>query len=148
MRYDPTLVVYHDRRSDLSGFVRQLYKYGYGRGQIIGGHPSTTRIPYVVPSLLVLYAGALPVMASLSPLALAPAGFYLLSLIANGLKVSATMGRLSVLPLASFLTMVIHGGYGVGVLRGIFSPSKQIVRSPPQTQERSGSPRRDVDTVR
>ena len=52
MHYDPELAVFHERRDTFSGFGRQMYKYGRGRGQLMVRTPATASPAYLVPSAL------------------------------------------------------------------------------------------------
>jgi hypothetical protein len=121
MHYDPELVVYHERRATWGAFARQMVKYGIGRGQLFRRDRSTIRVAYLLPSLLLLYAATLPAMVWLSPLALAPAGLYLLVVAAAALKVVITLRRIGPRPFVQVagVVVVLHGCYGVGVIRGV-----------------------------
>jgi hypothetical protein len=60
--YDPDLAVWHERRPDLTAFLRQVFKYGFGRGQIFRRRPSGLRWAHVLPALCLLYTVALAVI--------------------------------------------------------------------------------------
>jgi glycosyltransferase involved in cell wall biosynthesis len=57
--YDPDLAVWHERRPDLPTFLRQVFKYGFGRGQIFRRRPSGLRWAHVLPTLCLLYTAAI-----------------------------------------------------------------------------------------
>jgi glycosyltransferase involved in cell wall biosynthesis len=126
MRYDPSFVVFHERRASFGAFSRQMEKYGRGRGQVMGRHPRSTRPAYLLPIALVLWLLSLPVVAALwTPWYLLSAGVYALGLLAAGAAVAAGMGRISigkkaaVTGLGAGLTATVHVCYGVGVVRGL-----------------------------
>ena len=126
MLYDPRLRVFHERRGDLTGFVRQMYKYGRGRGQLMRRSPSTVRLPFLVPSALLAYLVLLPVLAGASAWLLVPAAVYVGALCAGAAKVAQSLGRASTWPMAVFLIAVVHVCYGAGVLRGVITPGAAI----------------------
>ena len=66
MHYDPELAVFHERRDTFSGFGRQMYKYGRGRGQLMVRTPATASPAYLVPSALLAYGALLPIAAALT----------------------------------------------------------------------------------
>jgi GT2 family glycosyltransferase len=126
MRYDPSFVVYHERRATFGAFARQMEKYGRGRGQVMARHPRSTRPAYLLPIALILWLVSLPVVAVLwTPWYLLSAGLYALGLLAAGVAVAAGMGKISaakkaaVTGLGAGLTATVHVCYGVGVLRGL-----------------------------
>ena len=127
MHYDPSLVAYHERRGTLSGFARQMHKYGRGRGQVLVRRPSTFRPAYLAPSALVLYLLALPVSFALAgPVALAPVAGYVAAVGACAAWIARTLCRPADLPLAAWLIVVLHACYGTGVLRGAFARRSRL----------------------
>jgi succinoglycan biosynthesis protein ExoA len=119
MHYDPLLLAYHSRREDATGFARQMYKYGTGRGQLIRRMPRTLRPSHVVPSLLVLYLVVSPFLVFLSPIFLAPAALYGAAVVVGTIKIARSFRRWSIAPLAAGLIVVVHVCYGTGVARGL-----------------------------
>lgn len=54
--YDPAVVVYHHRRSNLKGHLMQVGNYGLHRGYFAKRYPLTSfRLHYFLPSFLVLF---------------------------------------------------------------------------------------------
>jgi succinoglycan biosynthesis protein ExoA len=122
MRYEPDLRVFHARRPRLSSFAAQMFKYGRGRGELLARRPSTFRAAYVVPSLLLTYLVALPLMIAVggqASLMLAPLALYCCLTVATALRVAWTLRRIDDAPLAAGLTVTVHACYGAGVLRGL-----------------------------
>ncbi len=122
MYYSPDLVAYHERRATPMGFARQMFKYGRGRGQLSVRRPRDIRLPFVVPTLLLVYLLATP----LATLALGPASLigvlaYLAVASAGAVRIAATLRRAGELPLALWLIIVMHCCYGAGFVRGIVS---------------------------
>jgi len=58
MRYEPSLRVFHARRPTLRSFAKQMFKYGRGRGQLLARRPTTLRLAYALPTLLLAYLRA------------------------------------------------------------------------------------------
>lgn len=126
MRYDPRLVVYHERRDTYLGFAKQMEKYGRGRGQVMVRHPGSIRLPYLLPVALLVWLVSLPVLALVwSPWYLVTVGVYGLGLLAAGAAVALGMADrrathwFKVAILGAALTFTVHACYGVGVVRGV-----------------------------
>ncbi len=131
MRYDPGLAVYHERRPDLAGFIRQMYKYGRGRGQLIRRRPRWSHPVFLAPSVLLAYLAALPVLVVIEPLLAIPALVYVAVVLAGAAKVAVSLRRSGTMPLAALLIVVVHACYGCGVVRGIVRPgrARRVVRT-------------------
>jgi GT2 family glycosyltransferase len=125
MHYDPSLVVYHERRPALAAFAAQMLKYGRGRGQLLVRKPRTFRLAYVVPAGFVAYLVLLPPLARRSPLWLLPLGAYGAVVAAGAAKVARTLRLWRAAPLAAFLIAVVHICYGAGVWIGLFMRRKK-----------------------
>ncbi|MDP8975943.1 MAG: glycosyltransferase [Actinomycetota bacterium] len=136
MHYDPSLLVYHQRRSTLGGFGRQMHKYGVGRGAVLRRQPLEARLPYLVPSALLAYLVALPGLTLLDTTWLLPLVAYFGVVAAGALKVAFSVGRIGAAPLALVLFVTMHVCYGAGVLTGIFVRSPRT--SPRQRRSRGG----------
>ena len=119
MHYDPALVVYHERRDTPKGFSRQIYKYGYGRGQVLRRNPKSTRPAYLVPSATLIYVVLSPALSMVGSWTLAPLAAYCLFVLAGGAKVAASLKHISAWATATGLIMLVHGCYGWGVLVGL-----------------------------
>jgi succinoglycan biosynthesis protein ExoA len=122
MHYDPELCVYHERRPTLGGFVRQMHKYGRGRGQVIRRSPGRVHPAFLLPSVLVLYLVLAPLLAIWSSWTLLVGAAYLGAVTLAAGKIAHTLRRPEAAPLAWALTALLHVCYGSGVLRGIASP--------------------------
>jgi cellulose synthase/poly-beta-1,6-N-acetylglucosamine synthase-like glycosyltransferase len=54
--YHPEVRVYHHRRSNLAGFLRQHANYGFHRGAFFAhGDKNSRRLSYLIPTLFVIY---------------------------------------------------------------------------------------------
>lgn len=123
MHYDPKLVVFHERRETPRGFSRQVYKYGYGRGQVLRRNPKSFRWAYVVPSATCAYVALTPALSIAGSWTLAPLAAYCLFVLAGGAKVAYSLKRINAWAPATGLIVLVHGCYGVGVIAGLTAPS-------------------------
>ena len=123
MLYEPTLSVLHERRPTIKQFGSQMCKYGRGRGQLIRRVPTSARLAYMVPLLLVLYlcvaAGA---VALLGPIALVPALLYVLLIMAEAAQIGITLHDPRAIPYSMGLLVLVHTCYGFGVGAGLSMP--------------------------
>jgi glycosyltransferase involved in cell wall biosynthesis len=121
MRYDPALAVFHERRDTFAGFARQMRKYGRGRGQLIRRNWRTARVAHFIPSALVAYAVALPLLVTATPAFALGLAAYLLAVAISSTAIATTLRerRLRSWPLAFALTVTLHVCYGWGVIWGL-----------------------------
>jgi hypothetical protein len=125
MRYTPALGVEHDRRPTVHAFVRQMWKYGRGRGQLLRLNPRGARLAYVAPTALLGLLVATPGMAFLvGPGALVPALVWAVTVAAAAGGVVQRLRRWSAWPLAVLLIASVHVAYGGGVFRGVCAPRR------------------------
>jgi GT2 family glycosyltransferase len=121
MRYDPGLVVFHERRPDVATFLSQVFGYGRGRGQLLTRAPHTFRPSHALPVMLVGYLAVLPLSLRHGRLWLVPLGAYLVAVTAAGARVAWTLRRPQVAPLATALCGGLHVWYGAGIVAGLVS---------------------------
>lgn len=127
MHYDPELVAYHERRATMRGFVRQMHKYGRGRGQLLVRRPRTARPAHLAPSALVVYAVASPAAATLAgPVVFAPLLAYGAAVGVMSAWIARTLQRPWEVPRAAALLTLLHVAYGTGVLRGAITDREPV----------------------
>jgi O-antigen/teichoic acid export membrane protein/GT2 family glycosyltransferase len=122
MVYRPELAVYHHRRQSLRSHLRQMAKYGLGRGQVLVRALATSRGTHALPALAlacVLAAGAL------QPSVLATAVAAYAAVVVGG---SVRFGRFRRGPTVLALFLATHFGYALGVLAGLAYEARQVVR--------------------
>ncbi len=112
IEYRPELSVYHRRRSGLGAHLRQMAKYGFGRGQMLVRAFSVRQLVYTLPTLLLATVLAVAFLAPL--LGLAAVGLYLLLLAVASLY----FGRVHAAPAALALFLATHLGYSLGLVGG------------------------------
>jgi GT2 family glycosyltransferase len=126
MHYDPDLVVYHERRSDLRGFARQMHLYGRGRGQLMVRDRDSVRLAYLAPTALTAYLAMVPLLAITRPVLVLPAVAYAAAVAAAATRVGASVRHRATGPLAALLIVTVHVGYGSGVARGALSRRRAV----------------------
>jgi succinoglycan biosynthesis protein ExoA len=120
MRYDPVLVVFHERRPTVRAFLSQVFGYGRGRGALLVRSPGTFRPAYAVPVALLAYLVALPALVRQGGSAwLLPVAAYSVVLITAGGRVAWTFRRPRVGPTAAALVGGLHVWYGAGIVTGL-----------------------------
>lgn len=117
MLYSPDIVVYHERRKNLSGFAGQLFKYGRGRGQMIAYMPLSFSMIFLVPTFFTGYLFTLPFSGW--GVYMLPLGVYMcLNLVFSAITSGKEKEAASFWVLL-FLFPFCHICYGAGFLRGI-----------------------------
>lgn len=123
--YEPDLGLFHERRSDLPSLIRQVYRYGFGRGQLLRLGRAGRSFAYFLPSLCILWSamsllgGALFECHALIWVELGLVGLYLLSVAVASLIAGEFFGVV--------LFPAIHVSYGVGMIFGFLS--KKVIRT-------------------
>jgi glycosyltransferase involved in cell wall biosynthesis len=127
--YHPDLYVYHHRRTDLLGYLRQHANYGHTRGRFVAqGDKNSTKLMYLVPTLFLLYFLSLIILHEVSSILLIHPNILLLSLI----PITCYIGGLSyvffysllntkniLIASGAFITIVLtHFTYGIYFIIG------------------------------
>lgn len=120
--YDPEVLVYHHRRKDFKGHLRQSLFWGMWRGFFMKKMPETSfKWFYLVPGLFVigLVAGAILSFfsANLRAIYFLVLLVYLIYLTYVGLKSKSLKYFIPLM----VLTSLTHISYGYGILRGLIS---------------------------
>ena len=123
--YSPTQIMYHRRRPDLKGLVKQIFKYGNVRlkkEKILNQKPKPV---FLIPSLFVIYLITLPVTLILHSAFLIPLLAYLLIAIINSAVIAIKNKSLFSIFLLPFIYLFIHIAYGLGII-SFFFESKEL----------------------
>ena len=141
MHYDPGMVVFHERRGDVAGFCRQIFKYGRGRGQVMRAGPVRGTLPHSLSVVLVAYTLAAPgLTVAFGWPALVPLAAYGLAVVAGAAKIGISLRRPAAVPQGAALVVALHG-----VLRrrgGLGSaPAPPPARAPGRDARRGGGRR-------
>jgi GT2 family glycosyltransferase len=146
MRYEPSLRVFHARRSTISSFAKQMHHYGRGRGQLIARRPNTFRLAYLAPVLLLINLALVVPMLVLGvavALALGPIAAYGALVAAGAMKVGWSLRQIAAVPLAVWLVLVIHTCYALGVIRGLLPYSEREQLNPTWIPSTEGAAAQD-----
>ncbi|MDD5133667.1 MAG: glycosyltransferase [Candidatus Nanoarchaeia archaeon] len=126
--YDPDVLVYHHRRKDLRGHLRQSMFWAMWRGFFVRKFPKTSfRLTYFIPPMFFLgliFGAILSIFSKfLRNVYLVCLGIYLLYLIYIGIKTKSIKYAFPVM----FVTLLTHLAYGFGFLKGFLSkePTKK-----------------------
>jgi len=127
--YDSNAVVWHRRRPIFLPHLKQVFRYGRGRGQMMRLCPESKRGVFILPSIFVLSLFAGFLLSLINSLFLV---VYLGGLLTYAMIVLMTSARIAVqrkdfkafllLPVAFFLH---HCAYGLGLLHGLLSNRKE-----------------------
>ena len=114
----PGLKVYHERRDTLSGFARQLLKYGHGRGQLI--LRGEAQWFHFVPLVCVILFLIFPIFSVTKIFLIPMVALYFVGVLrAAGVIVLNSNNSFKEIPFLSFLIMTIHVHYAIGMSRGM-----------------------------
>ena len=117
--YSPDVFVYHRRRADLRGLIKQIFDYAKVRPQAQGLKQGLSTVFFFVPTLFMLYLLLLPTLSMLSKLFLIPLWVYIvLSLLVSSYEAGHHRSPLAIIVLP-FMFLIIHIAYGAGFLTGL-----------------------------
>lgn len=135
--YDPTVLVYHHRRSDLRRHFKQIGSYGLHRGHFARIYPATSRRwDYFLPSMFLGYVMMIVILsltsASVKPwrdgsfvshndIFLIPMFVFLIGVTIDGVVASIRWKNISLLFLTPAMIFLTHLWYGVRFIQGLFS---------------------------
>lgn len=128
--YDPRIVVQRSQRESLSAFVRQIFRYGRGRGEQTRRATASFNLFLLAPILFAAYVLALlPAGLAIAQVAPAHARAVLLGLICAPLFLYVTGALFSTVllsirdrvayPVLSFLFLLNHLSYAAGLAWGL-----------------------------
>ena len=128
--YSPDVLVYHHRRKDLKGYLKQHGRYGFHRGAFFAhGDENSRNIAYLIPSFFLAYLISLPIFLligytagflsySLTAIILSPLALYCSFLLYLMLKSLLTTEDLLVSLGAPMVLFLTHAKYGLMFLKG------------------------------
>lgn len=115
--HTPAIRIYRDRRKNLSGFIKQFYKYGKGRINQIFIEGISKNLPFFIPVFFLVYLLILPFIHN-SPFVFVPLFLYAVSGVSDAVILSFKHKKFLIiwLPLLYFL---MHISYAAGIISGI-----------------------------
>ncbi|MDO8609168.1 MAG: glycosyltransferase [bacterium] len=138
--YDPNVTVFHHRRTELKGFLKQHANYGFHRGAFFAhGDNNSRRLVYFIPTLFIIYLIfslssifvfyltdiLLPQFLLLISLPLFLYILLMLSLLLNSFKNTKNIFISILTPVVLFLTHLVYGTMFIkGILKGILNKEK------------------------
>ena len=126
LRYDPDFFVYHHRRKNLQGYIKQIFNWGAGRTLHMSGRPAHFNPVFLVPLAFLAY---LLTLAFFSPLwYLAPLGLYILLDFAFSVSASIKEGCICTFFMMLWLFPLTHIVYALGLIWGLV---RHFRRPPP-----------------
>lgn len=124
--YDPEVIVYHHRRTNLIRHLQQIGNYGLHRGYFAKVYPQTSLKPfYFLPSLFALYIISffiMPIFSKTYPFGMfyaLPLGLYFVGLLIDG-TISTIRYRNLLIGLPTMTTIFLtHFYYGLRFIQGL-----------------------------
>lgn len=124
--YNPQLAVFHQRRASAFTLARQVYRYGFGRGQMTRANAKSSRLAHFVPALSFLYALILFPLVAVSKIS---TSFFMVPVVCYiGLAAFSSLGattspqpRAFARILTAFLFPLVHFFYAMGFVGGMAS---------------------------
>jgi GT2 family glycosyltransferase len=117
--YNPSLVIYHKRRSTFRSFFRQFFNYGKVCLQKEKTRSMKPSLLYFLPTLFLFYLISLIFLYKTNLLFLVPLGFYVILVLLNSFYLSIKNRDILSLPLLPFIFLSIHLAYGLGIVVGL-----------------------------
>ena len=120
LAYNPEIIIYHRRRADVKGFLKQFFKYGYVRlkKERINKTPFAEINPVIfVPSMFLIYLILLPLIHyQLGNLMLYPLALYIALVLLFG--TFQMIKNLAILeyPMILIIYPLVHLSYGLGMI--------------------------------
>lgn len=115
--YVPEMLVRRTRQASVSGFIKQMFRYGGGRAKHILDHFSKEDFPFFIPTLFSLYLCLLPWARSVW--LFLPLFAYLLLLGCGTVSITIRNRSLRLGICAAAFFPVAHVSYGCGLLHGL-----------------------------
>jgi succinoglycan biosynthesis protein ExoA len=112
MLHDPSLIVYHSRRSTLVSFAQQIFRYGRGRCQNTLLLPGSLSPIFLIPVFFLLYLVSLTLLRTLG--SMLPLVIYALAVTATAVLEAVHNRAISRIPLMMMLYPTCHLAYATG----------------------------------
>lgn len=117
--YNPNLIIYHRRRSDLFSFLKQHYKYGEVRLKKEAINKNMVNPVFTIPAIFSLYVIFLPFLLLISKDFFFPIKIHLIIDLIVGIYLSLKKNILF-LPFLPFVFFLMHFSYGLGMIASLF----------------------------
>jgi succinoglycan biosynthesis protein ExoA len=113
--YNPDLIIYHKRRSNLFDFCKQIYKYGKVRILKERLNKTNIKLVFIIPTMFTVYMILSPILIYFNTIFLLPIILYFFISLIFSFYISIKKDILA-FPFLPFLFFLIHFSYGLGML--------------------------------
>ena len=117
--YSPNLIIYHRRRANLFGFLKQHYKYGNVRLKKEAINKNLAGFVFIIPAVFSLYLIFLPILLLFSKGFFFPIQLHLIIDILVGAYI-AIKKNIFYFPFLPIIFFLMHFSYGLGMLVSLF----------------------------
>ena len=119
LAYTSDIFIYHRRRSNLKGLLKQFSNYGLMRVKKEKELNQKINLLYLFPSLFVLYLILLIPLSFINKLFLIPLLIYILIVLISSIKQILIYNDFKAVFLLPFIYLLIHLSYGYGLIKGL-----------------------------
>lgn len=118
--YIPGVTILHKMRTTLFGFIKQMFRYGLGRGNVIRKNRETFSWRYALPLLFLfcLIAAVPSYILTGSILFLSPLAYFPIILLYS-IFICVGKNRITLTPLVAIVFLTIHFAYSLGEWIGL-----------------------------
>lgn len=115
----PDAQVYHKRRTTLTKFYRQVYRFGAARVNLFKAHPGELKLAHLFPAAFTLFTvGSIVAVPLINPLFISLLALYLLAVFIDSWRQNRSI-NVAILSVVCVVTM--NFGYGIGFLKNYVS---------------------------
>lgn len=123
--YSPKIKTYYYPRSSIKKFIKQMFRYGILRVNVLKKHFNSLKLVHVIPPLFVLTLVSLGVGAIFSDVVLLLwlgilTGYFLINF--GSIFLNLFPSKLRFLPVLPFLIFAMHFAWGLGYIIGLILP--------------------------
>jgi GT2 family glycosyltransferase len=115
--YNPEMIIYHKRRSNLKTYFKQIFNYGFVRPKK-NKINKETKLFFIIPMLFSIYLLFLPTLGAINMIFVIPIILYAFLGVLFSLYDSVMNKSISSFFILPFMYLITHFGYGLGMLVG------------------------------
>lgn len=124
---NPNAIIYYYKRKSFSGFLKQMYNYGYAKAVIAKKYDDSPLLYHYLPSVLLLIFFLLGMFGFLQfqywILLFIGITIYLIAIISHGMFFSFKIKKINLLFFVPMAYLIEHFGYAIGFLMGFIKGS-------------------------
>ena len=124
--YTPKIVSYYFPRRTIPKLIKQLFRYGILRVNVIKKHVSAVKCIHLVPPLFVLFSAIFLLLSIISPIfgtMLAGVWLFYLTGVCVASLLTAVKSKMKYFVMLPLIFLSIHLSWGVGFIFGLFKTS-------------------------